>query len=242
MAPLARLSRPVVPVVPATRRARPTPSGTAASGACGWASAVSLLGDQFYLVALPWVVLQITGSAVAMGTILMTAAIPRAVLMLMGGALTDRLSPRRILLGTATARTVFVGAVGALLWFDVLQIWQLYVLGFAFGVADAFSMPAASAFMPSLVARDQLVRANSVSQTTAQLTTIVGPAPAGLVIKSLGAAWAFILDAVSFLFIIAALWTLPDPPRRAGARTSRRCGNRCSTGSSTCVRTRRCRR
>src|SRR5690349_24346395 len=72
-----------------------------------WAgSAVSLLGDQFYLVALPWVVLQITGSAVAMGTILMTAAIPRAVLMLMGGALTDRFSPRRILMATATARTV----------------------------------------------------------------------------------------------------------------------------------------
>lgn len=178
-------------------------------------SAVSLVGDQFYLVALPWVVLQITGSAVAMGTILMTAAIPRAVLMLMGGALTDRVSPRRILLGTAAARTVFVGAIGLLLWFHLLQIWQLYILGFAFGVADAFSMPAASAFMPSLVAREQLVQANSAFQTTAQLTTIVGPAPAGLVIKSLGAAWAFILDAVSFLFIIAALWTLPDPPQAA---------------------------
>src|SRR6478672_4694196 len=64
-----------------------------------WAgSAISLAGDQFYLVALPWVVLQLTGSAVAMGTILMTAAIPRAVLMLMGGALTDRLSQRRILM------------------------------------------------------------------------------------------------------------------------------------------------
>jgi hypothetical protein len=184
-----------------------------------WAgSAVSLLGDQFYLVALPWVVLQITGSAVAMGTILMTAAIPRAVLMLMGGAVTDRFSPRRILMATATARTIVVGAVAALLWWDVLQIWHLYLLGFAFGVADAFSMPAGSAFMPSLVPRDQLVRANSVVQTTSQLTTIVGPAPAGLVIKSLGAAWAFILDAISFLFVIAALWTLPDPPRGAAQK------------------------
>jgi hypothetical protein len=179
-----------------------------------WAgSAVSLLGDQFYLVALPWVVLQITGSAVAMGTILMTAAIPRAVLMLMGGALTDRFSPRRILMTTATARTVVVGAVGVLLWGQVLQVWHLYLLGFAFGIADAFSMPAGSAFLPSIVPRDQLVRANAVSQTTSQLTTIVGPAPAGLVIKSLGAAWAFLLDAVSFLFVLAALWTLPDPPR-----------------------------
>jgi MFS family permease len=89
------------------------------------------------------------------------------------------------------------------------------VLGFAFGIADAFSMPAASAFLPSLVPRDRLVAANAVTQTTAQLTTIVGPAPAGLVIKALGAAWAFLIDAVSFLFIIAALWTLPDPPPTA---------------------------
>jgi MFS family permease len=181
-------------------------------------SAISIFGDQFYLVALPWVVLQTTGSAVAMGTILMAAAIPRAVLMLMGGAVADHLSPRRILLGTALSRTVVVGAVGAQLWFRVLQTWELYVLGFAFGVADAFSLPASSAFMPSIVGREQLVSANAVMQTTAQLATIAGPAPAGLVIKALGAAWAFVIDAISFLFIIVALWTLPDPPRVASQK------------------------
>jgi MFS family permease len=181
-------------------------------------SAISLVGDQFYLVALPWVVLQITGSAVVMGTILMAASIPRAVLMLMGGAVADRLSPRRILLGTAVGRTIVVGAVGALLWFRVLHTWELYVLGLAFGIADAFSLPASSAFMPSIVGRDQLVAANSTMQATAQLTAIAGPAPAGLVIKAVGAAWAFVIDAISFLFIIAALWTLPDPPRAASQK------------------------
>ncbi len=174
-------------------------------------SAISLFGDQFYLVALPWVVLQLTGSAVAMGTILMAAAIPRALLMLLVGALTDRISPRKIMMGTASARTLFVAAIGALLWFHDLRIWELYILGFAFGVADAFAMPAASSFLPSLVQREQLVAANSVFQTTAQFTTIIGPAPAGIVVKILGAAWAFILDAVSFLFILGALWRLPDP-------------------------------
>lgn len=176
-------------------------------------SAISLFGDQFYLVALPWVVLQQTGSAVAMGTILMAAAIPRAVLMLLGGAVTDRISPRRIMMSTASARTICVAAIAALLWFHDLRIWELYILGFAFGVADAFAMPAASAFLPSLVQREQLVGANSVFQTTVQLTTIAGPAPAGIVVKILGTAWAFILDAISFLFIIAALWSLPDPPQ-----------------------------
>jgi MFS family permease len=202
----------------ATMAPSPHPLRNAAFVRLWLGSAVSLLGDQFYLVALPWVVLQITGSAIAIGTILMTAAIPRAVLMLMGGAVTDRFSPRRILMATAAARAIVVGAVAVLLWYRVVHIWHLYLLGLAFGVADAFSMPAGSAFMPWVVGRDQLVRANSVTQTTSQVTTIAGPAPAGLVITRLGAAWAFVLDAISFLFVIAALWTLPDPPPTAAPK------------------------
>jgi MFS family permease len=180
---------------------------------------VSLLGDQCYLVALPWLVLQMTGSAVAMSTILMAGAIPRAVLMLLGGVVTDRVSPRKVMLSTASARTVFVAAIGFLVWFHVLQLWELYVLGFGFGVADAFAMPAASAFLPSLVKREQLVAASSVFQSTAQFTSIAGPAPAGILIKALGIAWAFFADAISFLFIIGALWRLPDPaPAPAAAK------------------------
>ncbi|HEY1527670.1 MAG TPA: MFS transporter [Candidatus Angelobacter sp.] len=183
-----------------------------------WAgSAISAVGDQFYLVALPWVVLQLTGSAVAVGTILMAVAIPRALLMLFGGALTDRISARKILMSTASARTLLVTVIGFLLWWHLLQLWQLYVLGFFFGVADAFAWPAATTLLPSLVKREQLVAANSVFQTTGQLTTTVAPAPAGLLIKALGTAWAFFIDAISFLFIIAALWRLPDPPKGASA-------------------------
>ena len=136
---------------------------------------ISLLGDQFYLVALPWLVLQHTGSAVAMGTLLMAGAIPRAVLMLMGGALTDRVSPRKIMMSTAAARTVCVTVIGLLVWFRLLQTWQLYALAVAFGIADAFAAPAAQAYLPFLLKREQLVAASSISQTSVQLTTIVGP-------------------------------------------------------------------
>ena len=173
----------------------------------------SLLGDQFYLVALPWVVLQLTGSGVAMGTVAMCAGIPRAVLMLMGGAITDRTSPRRILMATASARAVLVAAIGFLLMRNVLQLWHLYALGLAFGVADAFALPSSGPLLRSLVKQEQLPAANSVWQSSALLTGIVGPAPAGMITKALGAAWAFFLDAFSFLFVIAALWKVPDPPR-----------------------------
>ncbi|HLW54087.1 MAG TPA: MFS transporter [Candidatus Angelobacter sp.] len=175
-------------------------------------STISLLGDQCYIVALPWLVLQMTGSAVAMGTILMAAAIPRAILMLLGGAVSDRMSPRKIMIMTASTRTLFVAAIGVLVWLKMLRMWELYGLAFAFGVADAFALPAMSAYMPSLVKREQLLAGNSTLQSAVQLTMIAGPAPAGLLIKALGMAWAFFLDAISFLFIIAALWALPDPP------------------------------
>jgi MFS family permease len=178
-------------------------------------ASISLTGDQFSLVALPWVILQLTGSAVAMGTILMLAAVPRAVLMLLGGAVSDRFSPRKIMMCTASARTLFVAAIGVLLWRHQLQLWHLYLLAFAFGTADAFGAPAASTFLPSLVRKEQLLAANSVFQSTAQVTTIAAPAPAGLIVKAFGAAWAFLLDAFSFLFIIGALWQLPDPPQMA---------------------------
>jgi MFS family permease len=176
-------------------------------------NSVSSIGDQFYFVALPWLVLQITGSSVALGTISMTAAIPRAALMLVGGVLSDRFSPRMIMMVTACCRALLVACISALLWNHVLKLWPLYVLALGFGSADAFASPAAQAFLPSLVTRDQLAAANSTSQSTTQLTTMVAPAPAGLFIKAFGIAWAFFIDAVSFLFIVGALWRLPDPPR-----------------------------
>ena len=178
---------------------------------------ISFLGDQFYMLALPWLILQQTGSAVAMGAVMMAGSVPRALLMLMGGAVSDRISARKIMMTTATARTICVAVIGVLIWYDILHMWELYALAVAFGVADAFAAPASTAYMPSLVAPEQLVAASSVGQTAAQLTTIVGPVPAGFVIKTLGVAWAFFVDAISFLFIIGALWKLPDPPKSQAA-------------------------
>src|SRR3954468_6071850 len=91
-------------------------------------STVSYIGDQFYLVALPWLVLELTGSGLAVGSMLMVAAVPRAVLMLMGGAVTDRSAPRNILLFTTWARTVLVAMVTLLAWLHWVQLWHLYIL------------------------------------------------------------------------------------------------------------------
>jgi MFS family permease len=181
-------------------------------------STISLFGDQFYFVALPWLVLQQTGSAIAMGTIMMSAAIPRAVIMLMGGAVSDRISPRRVMLMTAAARATLVTALGLLIWQHLLHTWHMYAIAAAFGTADAFDNPASQAFMPFLVKPEQLVAATSVSGVRTQLASILGPAPAGFIVRLLGIASAFFIDAISFLFIIGVLLRLPDPPASQEAK------------------------
>jgi len=181
-----------------------------------WAgSTTSLLGDHCYFIALPWLVLQVAGSSIALGTVMMTAAIPRAVLMLMGGAVIDRFSARNVLIATALCRAVIVGAVAGLTSSGLIVIWHIYALALLFGIADAFSLPAGNALMPSVVEPAELQQANAVFQGSMQTTTMVAPATAGWAIKRWGVAPAFWADAISFAAVIAALVRLPS--NRPGA-------------------------
>jgi len=184
-------------------------------------STVSYIGDQFYLVALPWLVLELTGSGLAVGSMLMVAAVPRAVLMLMGGAVTDRAAPRNILLITTWARTVLVGIVTVLAWFHVVQLWQLYFLSALFGTADAFAIPAGQALLPTLVERDQLTSANALFSGAIQASGLLGPAPAGLALGAWGIATAFLVDTASFVFAIVPLTLLPKGVRQGRAASGR---------------------
>src|SRR5207249_3579287 len=102
------------------------------------------LGDQFYMIALPWLVLQLTGSALALGTIMALASIPRALFMLVGGAFVDRFSPRSVMMASNFGRLVLVALLSALVLTNHIQIEILYVFALAFGLADAFYFPAQS--------------------------------------------------------------------------------------------------
>jgi MFS family permease len=178
-------------------------------------STISLLGDQFYLVALPWLVLDKLGSAATLGSLMMAGAVPRAALLLVGGVMTDRFSARWVMLITAVIRALCVMFSGLLAAHGHLHLAQLTLLVVIFGVADAFAMPAQSAYLPWLLRSDQMVAGTGLSQTAALLGSILGPLAAGVVIAKLGVASAFYVDAVSFLFVIVVLLRLPDPRRAA---------------------------
>ena len=119
---------------------------------------VSGCGDQFFLVALPWLILQLTGSGAVLGGIMMVQAIPRAALMLIGGAVTDRVSLRKIMILTAGARSLLVAALAAFIWIHHVEVWQIYVLSFLFGVADAFAAPAAQTLLAPTTRRARPTR------------------------------------------------------------------------------------
>jgi len=148
--------------------------------------AISTLGDQFTLIALPWLALLLTGDALALGAVMATMAVPRAVLMLIGGAYVDRFSPRRVMLASNGVRFIAVTGLGVIVLAGVAQLWMLLAFALAFGIADAFFFPAQTAIVPELVSGDQLQKANGIVQSTAQASVLVGPAVAGIAIAVLG--------------------------------------------------------
>ncbi|HYM97099.1 MAG TPA: MFS transporter, partial [Candidatus Sulfotelmatobacter sp.] len=205
--PAATEELTAAPATPAPPRRRPWTVFASGSFRKLWlATTISIFGDFFSYVAIAWLVLQLTGSSLALGTVLIVQALPRAVLMTVGGALADRLSPRLTMLGSMGLRAVFVAPLAVLVISGRVQMWEVYGISAVFGVVDAFFMPARTSILPKVVADHELEPGNAVLNVTMQATVIVGPVIGGLVVAAFGTGWAFAADAacfaVGFLFVL----------------------------------------
>jgi MFS family permease len=169
---------------------------------------VSLFGDQFYLIALPWLTLRLTGSALALGTVLMIAGGTRALFQLLGGALSDSVSSKLLMVGSNVIRAVVTALIAVVVLLGVTQLWHLYVLSFIFGIVDAVFFPAFMATIPTLITRDHLPAGNAVLRTTGRLMALMGPATAGILISTTSLTVAFIVDAATFVFAAAMIWLI----------------------------------
>ena len=179
---------------------------------------ISLAGDHFYFVALPFLILELTGSDLAVGTVLMTAAFPRAILMLVGGAVTDRYTPRGVMLASNVCRGLLVALLATLVVTEAVAVWHLYAVALAFGTADAFFFPAFTAIVPRVVGdTEKLAPANGLLQTSANATTLIGPAAGGVVVASLGTAAALGFDVTTFAFSALMLWLIRLVPSAGAA-------------------------
>jgi MFS family permease len=143
---------------------------------------VSTLGDQFYLVALPWLILQITGSAFAMGTIYAVGTIPSAFFVVVGGILTDKFSSRKVMILSNVARMILVGMLGFMVLKGAVTLPILYIFSFFFGIADAFFFPAQRTIVFKIVPKNKLTAGNAIIQGITQLSAFLGPGLAGFTI------------------------------------------------------------
>jgi MFS family permease len=188
-------------------------------------AATSLLGDQFALIATPWLVLQLTGDPLTLGIVLALEGIPRAAFMLLGGAITDRLSPRLIMLLSDLIRFGLTALMALLVFTGSVQTWMLYAYGLGFGLVAGFAIPAENSIVPALVDAGDLQAGNSIMMGIAQLVQFVGPTIAGILIggfsgSAFGIGMAFSFDAASFAVSAVCLWLIHIAGRRQPAVNS----------------------
>jgi MFS family permease len=167
----------------------------------------SRLGDSLYRIALSWWVLEKTGSAVAMGTVLVFSQIPMLVFLLIGGVVVDRLPRLRVMFASDILSGLVILFVAVFSWFDLLEIWHIYIASIIFGFVEAFFFPAYQAVIPQLTPPEVLTSANALSGLSLRLTGIVGPALGAALVAAGGTSVTFGLDALSFF--ISAICLLP---------------------------------
>ncbi|HMA38257.1 MAG TPA: MFS transporter [Chloroflexia bacterium] len=166
---------------------------------------ISLTGTWMQTTAQAWLVIQLTHSPFALGLVTTCQFLPIMLFSLVGGVLTDRLPKHRLLLLTQTASLVQATIFGALVATQAIQLWHVYILAAIQGLINAIDNPARQAFVPELTGRGHLANAIALNSMLFNGARIVGPAVAGLLIAHIGIAPALLLNAVSFLAVIAGL-------------------------------------
>ncbi|MFJ1751919.1 MFS transporter [Kitasatospora sp. NPDC088134] len=190
-----------------------------------WAAqSFSLLGDGFSTVAFAWITLTLTRSSLALGVVLACQAVPRALLTLLGGALSDRMSARHLMMFSSLLRCALMAGVAAAGFTHLLNLWMLFAAAALFGAVDAFFQPARSSVLPSVVEPEQLEPANALLSVGSRVASVLGPAIGGIVVAATDPSAAFAVDSCCFalvaLFVGRATRRVAAPAARTGADTA----------------------
>ena len=181
---------------------------------------ISLFGDAFTLIALPWFVLQVTGSGTATAGILLTLQLPAILTSMVIGSLIDRFQPRSIIAIDNVLRTFIIGLIPILYWFGRLELWMLFSLTFLAGMLVPATEVGLRSILPELVDDKDLDAANMLWSFSLNLSLVVGPAVAGFLVASFGGPSVLLIDAATFAVMALAAVTIPHvernkPPKQA---------------------------
>jgi MFS family permease len=167
--------------------------------------AISLVGTFLQITAQGWVVWELTGSNVALGTVTVLSTLPVLLFGPWAGAWADRLDRRKLLIWTQVIAMLCAFILAALVQTNLIELWHLYVLAFVLGIVTALDMPAQSAFIGDLTGMGDFRQAMNLNAMFLQVSRIIGPAFAGIIVGTLGAATAFWLNGLSFAAVIVSL-------------------------------------
>ncbi|MBI2975599.1 MAG: MFS transporter, partial [Chloroflexi bacterium] len=182
---------------------------------------VSLTGVAFQTVAQGWLVYRLTNSALMLAVVGFIPAVLSAPASVVGGILADRFQRRKLITFTQALMVLPPTALALLIWSGKVQVWHVIVASTVLGIVAAIDLPARAALIPQMVGEDDLLNAQGLSSMVYQVSRIVGPALAGLVIAASGEALCFLLNGLSYGAMVVALLFMhpgPDIPRPVGRR------------------------
>ncbi|HWY52559.1 MAG TPA: MFS transporter [Chthoniobacterales bacterium] len=177
-------------------------------------SLISDTGSWMQVMAQGWVMATLTNKAIWLGMANLAAGLPMLLLTLVGGAAADRFDKRKILLITQFVQIGIACGIGFLILKGQIEIWQILAFAVVLGISNSFEMPTQSALVPELVGRSEIQSGISIDRSVFHGSRVLGPTMGGYLIKWLGTASAFFANALSFIALIIAIWSLPE--RRKG--------------------------
>jgi MFS family permease len=177
-------------------------------------SLISDTGSWMQVMAQGWVMAMLTNKAIWLGMANLAAGLPMLLLTLVGGAAADRFDKRKILLITQFVQIGIACGIGFLVLKGQIEIWEILAFAVVLGISNSFEIPTQTALVPELVGRAEIQNGISIDRSVFHGSRVLGPTIGGYLIKWLGPASAFFANAVSFVALIIAIWSLP--PRRKG--------------------------
>jgi MFS family permease len=172
---------------------------------------ISLIGTWLQIVAEGWLVLQLTNSVFMLGLVAAISSIPTLLFSLHGGVIVDRFPKKKILIFTQSSSMVLALIFGVLTVLKLINVPEILVISFLFGMIGALDAPARQAFVPEIAGKENLASAIALNSGTFNAARVIGPAVAGFLIVIVGTGGAFILNGLSYIAVIAALFAMNVP-------------------------------
>jgi len=169
---------------------------------------ISLCGTWMQSIAQALLVLKLTGSGTALGLVIGLQCVPVLLLASYGGVLADRFSKRRLLVVTQTTAGVLALSLGVLVATGSVRLWMVYVLAFGLGIVNAVDNPVRQTFVHEMVGRSQLGNAITLNSLIVNLSRVVGPAIAGVIVAQFGLGPCFIINGLSFGAVLFCLYLM----------------------------------